>query len=325
MRKSLPVILMATALALAAGQATASDLLESMAVRVYDVEIRDGLAFMAATSGLVILDISDPASPADVARLDLPDSCAALDVSGNLVFVANGIDGLKVIDISKPKAPVLTGSLQTAGAACDVEVYETTAYVADGAGGLLVIDVSNPATPALVSSHPSAGYARGLAVAGGLVLVADGSAGLAVFEVRESGAPTLLARLDTLGDARDVLLAGEQAFVADGSMGVLSIDMADPANPRILGNLALPDVARGLALGRGGYLLAAGGSNGLHVLDVARDGKLTETGSIDTEGSANAIMAAGRRAYVADDSKGLLIVDLKSPKRPKALNPPETK
>ena len=56
----------------------------------------------ASTSGLRIIDISNPASPIEAGFYDTPGSVYAVAVSGSLVYVADGDCGLRILQFPIP-------------------------------------------------------------------------------------------------------------------------------------------------------------------------------------------------------------------------------
>jgi hypothetical protein len=92
-----------------------------------DIAVSGDYAYIAASdSGLVVLDISEPTSPREVARLDVPDRPRRVIISGNLVFLMgfrvpddetlNGpsywMHPLHIVDITNPVAPRLVESIE---------------------------------------------------------------------------------------------------------------------------------------------------------------------------------------------------------------------
>jgi hypothetical protein len=56
-------------------------------------------------SGLAVIDVSDPAKPAEVGRFDPKGAVNRVTVSGTRLFVANDSDGVAILDVSKPSEP----------------------------------------------------------------------------------------------------------------------------------------------------------------------------------------------------------------------------
>lgn len=120
------------------------------------------------TSGLTILDVSDPAAPSVVGSWDDPTGlCAVRDVVvvDNMAYLTvtdatyyGCDDSLVVIDVTDPANPVERGRL-FAYEAYGVAAVSSTVYVAGR--GLRIVDASQPEAPTLISSfdstpHPSA-------------------------------------------------------------------------------------------------------------------------------------------------------------------------
>jgi hypothetical protein len=84
------------------------------------------------TSGLRVIDVSDPAHPTEVGFYDTPGYARGVAVSGPYAYVADGGSGLRVIDVSDPAHPTEVGFYDTPGYAYGVAVSGPYAYVADG-------------------------------------------------------------------------------------------------------------------------------------------------------------------------------------------------
>jgi hypothetical protein len=92
---------------------------------------QDKTLFLSTDSGLVIMDISDPASPTELGRL-AADSLEKLWVHGNRAYLASGYLGLLVVDVSDPTAPESLGRYQVGSFEFvrDVWAGENVAYIA---------------------------------------------------------------------------------------------------------------------------------------------------------------------------------------------------
>jgi sugar lactone lactonase YvrE len=102
-------------------------------------------------TGIVIIDISNPASPFIVGSLENNNGLIyGITLSGSYLYVADYYLGLQVVDVSNPASPTILSTLQTPGTAHDVAVSDSVAYVASGSSGLTVVNVSNPHAPTLI-------------------------------------------------------------------------------------------------------------------------------------------------------------------------------
>jgi len=88
---------------------------------------------------VLIIDVSDPASPKAVSCFNTKDYAIDVCVSGSHAYVADGDDGLRIIDVSNPSSPREVGYFDTGSYADGVYVSGNYAYVADGWGGLYIL------------------------------------------------------------------------------------------------------------------------------------------------------------------------------------------
>ncbi len=261
------------------------------------------------TSGLQVIDISDPAAPVLVGSFDTPGDAAGIYVDGDQAFVADGLSGLQVIDVSDPTSPASLGSANTPGFAYSVFVSGDHAYVADNTGGLQVVDVSDPASPAIVGSVVPFGEARKVFVDGDHAFLAYDAVGLRVIDVSEPTAPALAGIVDTPGQAHSVVVDGDHAFVADGGSGLQVIDVSDPTAPAIVGTVDTPGVAEGVSVS-GNRLYLADRAEGVVMIDVTDPTAPVILQTIATPGFAREVMADGEHAYVAQNTSGLEVIQV---------------
>jgi len=153
-----------------------------------------------APAGLMIVDVSDPASPRLLGRYDtetnvhnhvrgddLPEWLHTRNtpqnvlVAGNRAYVAMGRSGLYVIDVSDPKAPKFVHGFfdRSVGkmSAWRVHLDDSRLYLSDLDNGIYVFDVSDPGSLKLLDHYHTAN-AHGLALSDSLIVVADGGYGL---------------------------------------------------------------------------------------------------------------------------------------------------
>ena len=132
--------------------------------------------------GMLAVDITDPTS---MTILDQEPwgFLNALDMTGNLAWVADGSLGLRVVDISNPNNLVSLATESVGGQPRDVVASEVSSYVylADDFYGLRQMEISDPADPFLMGSYSSADRGMGVDSQGGLVVLAAGEAGVYIY------------------------------------------------------------------------------------------------------------------------------------------------
>jgi hypothetical protein len=274
-----------------------------------DIVIAGDMAFVAdAGSGLVIIDISNPASTSLLGSYDTAGSATGLWIDGDWAYVCDDGPGLLIIDISNPAAPSLVGSYNTSGRAFGVEVAGDYAYVADGWAGLTVVDVSNPAAPSLAGNYDTPGNARTIDVEGSYAYIADrGGGGLQIVDISDPTLPTLAGSYHPGTDTWGVEVSGNVAYLGATSAGVVAVDITDPTNPSHLGTVAAGS-ARQLDVD-GDYAYVAG-YDALYVIDISDPSNPLSIDSFITAGIANDVAVAGEHSFVANGTLGIKVIDI---------------
>jgi hypothetical protein len=117
----------------------------------------DHVAVACGRQGLVIVDISDPATPRQAGGYPVPTYLHGVgninDVlyDGARLFASRLRLGVEIFDVSEPRNPVPVQLLDTPGAASHLALQNDLLLVADGHKGGQVIDMRGPA-PQLVAS-----------------------------------------------------------------------------------------------------------------------------------------------------------------------------
>jgi hypothetical protein len=106
-----------------------------------DVAIADSYAYIAHTSGLQVIGVTDQAAPMVLGHYDV-SYATGVAVTGHYAYVASWA-GLSVIDVGDPVAPVEVAFYAATGAT-HVAVAGGYIYVATGDSGLLILRFEEP-------------------------------------------------------------------------------------------------------------------------------------------------------------------------------------
>ncbi len=235
---------------------------------VIDLAAAGDLVLLAPLAGPPLLvDVSDPENPGDVATVDIipPAVAVAMVPEGFCAIAADG--GLSVVLLADPYSPELVGSCDTGVTAESCTIDGNYLYVAAGVDGVVVADLSDPTQPVTVRLIDTDGFAARVAVADGHAYVADGDAGLTVIDVSDPTTATVVGRLDTDGTALGVAVSDFRAFVADDAGGFLIVDVSEPTNPRQLNWSQMPTGAMDVAVAND-LAYVTDRLMGVHVADV---------------------------------------------------------
>jgi prepilin-type N-terminal cleavage/methylation domain-containing protein len=272
----------------------------------WKITVSGNYAYMVRLDGtpdFLIIDISNLASPTLVGSLSLTGIPQAITVSGNYAYVGSRQDNqdLQIIDISNPSLPTVAGTYDAAGSndVVSIVINGTTAYLARTFDFLnreiVVVDVTNPAAVTLVGSLNLAGTASDIVLIGSYLYVSNynTSGELYVVDVSTPATPLVTATLNLTGNSTGLSIAGAGNVVFVGRTGgeVRAVDVSTPASPLQMGTYAAGASVTDLSLGNSNnylFLTNTGASNGFRVLDVTNPNSITQVGSINLPGGANA-------------------------------------
>lgn len=291
-------------------------------MRCYDVVVRDGLAFLAQSDNLVVVDVSDPTKPDPIADMFLPATIHGIALFGRYVALAASDYGLVIADVSDPERPEPVTRFEMPGAVRYVVVQGTYAYVAGDQQGVLAIDLSDPSRPRQASQRTTRNQVRSVAVDGDILATAEGTAGARVFDISR---PHQLRERMTLPDsdgARDVAVWGDRVLVAAGRGGLLGY--------RVMDRRAVPmEIADPPAFARhvdvhDDLVFVSGRGADIHVYRASPDGESLERVSqvlLPRSYPAGRFGWDAPLLYVAADIAGVAIVDVGQPAAPDVVVP----
>ena len=245
-----------------------------------DLQVEGDLAYLAAWGfGLIIADVSDPAAPAEVARL--PAAFAhTVAVADARAYIARNTNGPEfgIVDVSDPASPGFLASYALPFSPAQLAARNGVLYIAGYSNGdlesvgLRIVDVTD-ATSAMELGF----YDEGCPAAFEVKLVEDlaylaCSNGLHIVDVSDPAAPLRVgyaAATDLLDVRTSLEVRGDRAWYGSPA-GILELDVSDPANPVALAETETgfygPINLRAIDDDR---LLGMFGITGIHVFEAA--------------------------------------------------------
>ncbi|MDE2860034.1 MAG: hypothetical protein OYI31_06130 [Chloroflexota bacterium] len=283
----------------------------------------------AASSGVALVDVSDPASPTMAGAIETPfDSrelvAERISVSGGTAYVSlvGPGGGLWVVDVSNPPQPRHISMLPfELSLLWGVHAEGDTVVMAGlmrsesglpsertlGSPGIVTVDISDPARPAVAASMAGSlhgSYEAAVEMQSGIAYVV----GLDRLHVMDVSDPSAIMELATLARAEDAPIEYTITDAASGITGV-GYERAESA-PR--------DVAV-----QGGYAYVASGSGGLRVIAVSTPAAPVEVGAAAAS-SLQSVAVSGDWVFAYDyavppqsDRPGVLLaIDVSRPESP---------
>jgi len=193
-------------------------------------------------TGFMIIDITDPTNPQEMARFKGGSNAGEVVLSNDdtKVFFANNSTGLKIVDITNPTNPTKIGSFLGDRWITGVTLSQdnTKAYVNDDNHRLVILDITSPTNPTKIGELGKTSGNNGstgitLSRDGTKAYVTDFSSGLTIIDITNPANPTQVGHYNTNGNAYGVTLSndGTKAFIADGQNGLVVVDITDPTKP----------------------------------------------------------------------------------------------
>lgn len=197
-------------------------------------------AYVAAQgAGLRIVDVSNPAAPAEIGFYEMPGDAIGIAVANDYAYIAAFEAGLRIIDVAQPTAPVEVGSLSRdqewflGVVAVGHHVYTAEGFCHDlvGCPGFMkVVDISNPISPTVAWHERLGGIMTHIVEAGDYVYMIGSS--LRIMDVTDPAHPAVLSRLnpDNYG-FYSIAASKGYIYLAAGEAGLRIMDVSNPASP----------------------------------------------------------------------------------------------
>ena len=266
---------------------------------IMDMEIQDGLAAIAATdSGLLLVDVNDPASPTLIGRLDTPYSADRVALAGEIALIADHHGGLRIVDIQDPSAPREVSSVDFGRPVLEVAAIGNYAYVAVN-HSIQIIDISRPSVPTVVGAFQHNTIVNAITIHQGLAYIGTNYRGLTIFDAGEPTNPVWLGEYDPMESSYYAVVVHDDRVYL-GYVGLTAVDVSDPTEPELISYLgpgSVGNAIRGLAM-HGDLLLTATEGDGLRLIDTSYGSGLSEVGSYDVPGEGDRLAVAGTTIYL---------------------------
>jgi len=236
----------------------------------------DGQRVYAAAGimGMVIIDISDPASPEIITTFNTDGDTKAVVVRDTVAFVAErhiypSSYSFQIVNIADIQNPVTIGHrTQDLGWNKDLLVEGNYAYLANSYRGFIIIDISDLTQPWIIAQLEDTTYPWNLAKSGDFIFMDYGFDSLQVFDVSNPQSPELLAEYELSMQARDFDISGDYLYIASSYSGLSILNISDIYNISQISEHNTPG-ATSLVFNVGGYLYLHEAGFGLRIHDLS--------------------------------------------------------
>jgi hypothetical protein len=286
----------------------------------FAVTLQGDYAYLGVGPRLVIVDVSDPTSPAFVGQSGiLSDKINDIAVANDYAYITTLDGDLHIIDVSDPTTLLIVSKYDTAHDIYRVAANGDYVYATDYWFGLHIVDVSTPTMPVLVGYYEAPGYTGDVEVVGHYAYVnADG---FRIIDVSDPEEPIEVGFYDSppgyVGYAAHIAIRGEYAYIA-GTSGFGIIDISDLTKPIAITYFSMLPVNAIAVMENYVYIVQR--DSGMSIFDVSDPVEPTSVGNVLTPAESLDVAVAGNFAYVADSSAGLRIIDISNPTIPAEIS-----
>lgn len=305
------IVVAAEAGAVAAQDVTVSKISEWNEGRTGALAIEGTLLLAGVDSAVAVLDVSDPALPVVLGRVNVGFRPRDVVLEGSYAFVVDHRAWFHVVDVSDPAQPVVVSSTATTSPSSPamghrVRIQNEVAYVASNAGFgcVCAFDVSVPAEPR--SLGKIANYANDLVIVDTQFYFFTSGAGTYMYEIQSLEPLDRNYRGISANDAvHRAELLGSHVVQVGGDFHVA--DLSRPFEPQEVARIS-GMAGQGLAL-KDDFAYVAGNS-GLHVVDVLNPEIPELLASYPTRQWLEDVVVEGDLVFVAAGEDGVLTFEV---------------
>jgi hypothetical protein len=260
-------------------------------------------------------------------QLDIGGRTETVKVQGDIAYIIDQSEptpeGLVLINVSDLTNPIELASYHDGGLPRELEVVEDIVYVADSFQGLEIIDVSDTANPQKIGEYIGSGEIYDIQIIGDLAYLADWNNGLVILNISDPTSPEFISDYSILGACHHLHVVNDFAYVIDhrgDNTGFKILDISNPSNPELVGNYMPDDDDLWNPFVVGNYMYVgnhATDGGELQVLDLSDPTNITRVGIYgDVWSNLFSVVVENQIAYIADATRGLVIVDVRNPSNP---------
>ncbi len=293
------------------------------------VVISGQYAYIAAGSRSHILDITNPAAPIYIGRIDgYGGDHQYINVRSGYAYVCNYDASLAVVNVTNPSNPVNVMEIPSGYRTARIIFDGNYGYVAVGDSGVKIYNLVTPSSPVFVTQIQTTGRAASLyygaiTIGGtptGHIFVANRNPapGISAINVSNPQVPVTTSFLAAIpsatGTAYIPFYSDGKVYVAYGTAGLRIIDVTNPSNVNLLGTADLGGDSRAVVVS-GNYAYVAARDSGVYVVDVTNPSSPIKIKTLQTP-RARGISINGSMVYVAASDSGMGMIDIVNPSNP---------
>ena len=251
-------------------------------------------AYVVGEPGLLVIDISDPRSPAIVGNCDTVGTAGTIFVDGSYAYMSAGA----IVNIENPAEPYLIGIFPDLLSPTGLFIDGDYAYFSSNLAAMKIFDISDRTNPVLVNEYNPAGSTSGIWVEGNYAFLAYGDH-IRILGIINVHNPVHIKNAYVPGRAHEVCVMNDIAYVSGDSSGLFLIDIDPFHNAACVGTYNTPGSAF-WACSDGNFAYVADRDSGLQIIDCNDPANPVFAASYQTSGPANCVFVYRGYIYLTD-------------------------
>ncbi len=252
------------------------------------------------------------------------DKARAIEVRGNLAYIATGVSGLQIVDISNPDSLFIVSFLDDMpGIACDIVLRDNFALIANYNAGLTIIDIDDPEHPLEFANCRDIGEVRTISLSETHAFLTCLDSGFAVVDITDMTTPQLInfTRVEESHHMRNLFIHDNYAILCKGFYGLRIFDISDAGNPEEIEVESIGDLVSFVIRDNFAFVIGSVGSAGgeISIYDISDFESWERLGSLITWNKANCISVHENNAYCLGGDlydPYISVVDISNPEDP---------
>jgi hypothetical protein len=275
----------------------------------YDVEINENTMCVLTVDTLILMDVSNTASPDIIAEIKVTD---AYNCGFYKNFIICSGYGMQSIDISNLDQPKIIHSVDNGAIARNMTVKGNIIYLAIDSKGLKIFNIGQTGNITTSKVYKTQGYSNGVAVKNKTAYLAQYGEGISILDITDQDDIKWIKSIP-LTDVTSVKIYDK--YLLCSNEGLQIFDISNRIDPVEISYFDLNTTTHGMKVS-GNIVYLASGTKGLTIFNISDVNNIKKIGELDTPGNAWDVDVKDNKVYIADLKEGLRIINITDPANP---------
>lgn len=273
-----------------------------------------------SNEGLVIADVTNPASPTVVKKLDIGGKGRYIVKDGNYLYIGveSNSKGLAIVNVTNPASASLTSQYNLGGYGNQAVVSGNTLFIGveKSSNSFVALNITNKASPSVLNTYNPGSETRAVHLYGNYALIGvnNATSGFRVVDVTTPSAMVYKTSLNVSAAVTAIEVNSSVAYVgnANSSNSLKVVNLNNPLAPTVATTLNVGAKVQDIKV-EGSYLYVPTDqtNNSLAVINVSTPLSPVISYFADLTGKGTGVDTSADNVYISLDTnnKGLVMVE----------------